>query len=129
MSSRPAAPTQSEVFRQSRQVRPANRFRQTLLENDGFLGANESGLPVLLRSQGQGHQKDAETKNGFFIPAHSIPHIRADTASGHGLRIDLLLGAPDAASRVRRVEMDREYRKKKDGNIASDHAPVFADLD
>ena len=48
---------------------------------------------------------------------------------GHGLRIDLLLGAPDVASRVRRVEMDREYRKKKDGNIASDHAPVFADLD
>ena len=38
-------------------------------------------------------------------------------------------GTPDVVSRVRRVEIDREYRKKKDGNIASDHAPVFADLD
>ena len=48
---------------------------------------------------------------------------------GMGLRIDLLLGTPAVVSRVRRVEIDREYRKKKDGNIASDHAPVFADLD
>ena len=47
----------------------------------------------------------------------------------HGLRIDLLLGAPAVVSRVRRVESDREYRKKKDGRTASDHAPVFADLD
>ena len=46
-----------------------------------------------------------------------------------GLRIDLLLGNPAVVSRVRSVEIDREYRKKKDGNIASDHAPVFADLD
>ncbi len=48
---------------------------------------------------------------------------------GMGLRIDHLLGAAAVASRVRRVEIDRDYRKKKDGNIASDHAPVFADLD
>ena len=48
---------------------------------------------------------------------------------GMGLRIDLLLGTPAVVSRVRHVEIDREYRKKKDGHIASDHAPVFADLD
>ena len=42
---------------------------------------------------------------------------------GFGLRIDHLLGTPAVASRVRRVEIDREYRKKKDGNTASDHAP------
>ena len=48
---------------------------------------------------------------------------------GMGLRIDLLLGAPAVAARVRRVEIDREYCKKKDGRTASDHAPVFADLD
>ena len=48
---------------------------------------------------------------------------------GLGLRIDLLLGSPAVVPRVRRVEIDREYRKKKDGAIASDHAPVFADLD
>ena len=48
---------------------------------------------------------------------------------GLGLRIDLLLGTPAVVSRVRRVEIDREYRKKKEGHTASDHAPVFADLD
>ena len=48
---------------------------------------------------------------------------------GMGLRIDMLLGTAAVASRVRHVEIDREYRKKKDGLTASDHAPVFADLD
>jgi len=48
---------------------------------------------------------------------------------GMGLRIDLLLSTPAVVSRVRSVEIDREYRKKKDGHTASDHAPVFADLD
>jgi exodeoxyribonuclease-3 len=48
---------------------------------------------------------------------------------GLGLRIDLLLGNPALAERVRSVEIDREYRKKKDGLLASDHAPVIADLD
>jgi exodeoxyribonuclease-3 len=46
-----------------------------------------------------------------------------------GLRIDLLLGTPGVAGRVRSVEIDREYRKKQDGLTASDHAPVLADLD
>jgi exodeoxyribonuclease-3 len=47
---------------------------------------------------------------------------------GQGLRIDLLLASRDVAGRVKSVEIDREYRKKKDGLTASDHAPVFADL-
>lgn len=47
---------------------------------------------------------------------------------GMGLRIDMILGGANIARRVINVEIDREYRKKKDGNIASDHAPVFADL-
>jgi len=46
-----------------------------------------------------------------------------------GLRIDFLLATPAAMERVRAVEIDREYRKKKEGLTASDHAPVFADLD
>jgi len=46
-----------------------------------------------------------------------------------GLRIDLLLATPSVMERVRSVEIDREYRKKKDGLTASDHAPVFADLE
>lgn len=48
---------------------------------------------------------------------------------GHGLRIDLLLGTDAVARAVRSVEIDREYRKKKEGLTASDHAPVFADLE
>jgi exodeoxyribonuclease-3 len=47
---------------------------------------------------------------------------------GQGLRIDLLLASPDAAARVKSIEIDREYRKKQDGLIPSDHAPVIADL-
>jgi exodeoxyribonuclease III len=46
-----------------------------------------------------------------------------------GLRIDFLLATPPLLERVRSIEIDRDYRKKKDGLIPSDHAPVFADLD
>jgi exodeoxyribonuclease-3 len=52
-----------------------------------------------------------------------------DFHRNHGLRIDFLLATEPVAARVRHVEIDREYRKKKDGLTASDHAPVFADLD
>jgi exodeoxyribonuclease-3 len=45
-----------------------------------------------------------------------------------GLRIDFLLATPAVAARVANVEIDRDYRKKKDGLTASDHAPVIADL-
>jgi exodeoxyribonuclease-3 len=46
-----------------------------------------------------------------------------------GLRIDFLLATAPVMQRVRSVEIDREYRKKKDGLTASDHAPVIADLE
>jgi exodeoxyribonuclease-3 len=46
-----------------------------------------------------------------------------------GLRIDLLLGTASIRKRVSAVEIDREYRKKKDGLTASDHAPVWVDLE
>ena len=45
-----------------------------------------------------------------------------------GLRIDLLLATVPVRARVRAVEIDREWRKKKDGLTPSDHAPVWADL-
>jgi exodeoxyribonuclease-3 len=48
---------------------------------------------------------------------------------GMGLRIDFLLGTAAVLDRVRSVETDRDYRKKKDGLIASDHAPVVAELE
>jgi exodeoxyribonuclease-3 len=46
-----------------------------------------------------------------------------------GLRIDFVLGTEAIAERVRDVAIDRDYRKKQDGLTASDHAPVYADLD
>ncbi len=48
---------------------------------------------------------------------------------GMGLRIDFLLATPPLLSRVKSVEIDREYRKKKGEFTASDHAPVMMDVD
>lgn len=47
---------------------------------------------------------------------------------GHGLRIDFLLATASLAPRLEDVFVDRDYRKKKEGLTASDHAPVIADL-
>jgi exodeoxyribonuclease III len=47
---------------------------------------------------------------------------------GHGLRIDFLLASESLAGQAKSVEIDREWRKKKDGLTPSDHAPVWADL-
>jgi exodeoxyribonuclease-3 len=46
----------------------------------------------------------------------------------HGLRIDFLLGSRPVLERLVDVEIDRDYRKKKEGWTASDHAPVIAEL-
>jgi exodeoxyribonuclease III len=43
-----------------------------------------------------------------------------------GMRIDLVLGSDDVASRVRAIWIDRQARK---GSGPSDHAPVIVDLD
>ena len=45
-----------------------------------------------------------------------------------GLRIDFVLTTEAIAARATAADIDREYRKKKDGLIASDHAPVIIDL-
>ena len=47
---------------------------------------------------------------------------------GQGLRIDFVLATAPITQRVTDVEIDRPYRKKVEGFIASDHAPVFVDL-
>ena len=47
---------------------------------------------------------------------------------GHGLRIDFLLATDAILKRVESVGTDRDWRKKRDGLTASDHAPVVADL-
>ena len=46
-----------------------------------------------------------------------------------GLRIDFLLATTPVLGRLQEVTIDRDYRKKQEGMIASDHAPVFADLE
>ncbi|MEZ5556964.1 MAG: exodeoxyribonuclease III [Pseudomonadales bacterium] len=48
---------------------------------------------------------------------------------GHGLRIDFVLGSAAVRARVTSAVIDRDYRKKKDGLTASDHAPVIIELD
>jgi exodeoxyribonuclease-3 len=45
-----------------------------------------------------------------------------------GLRIDLLLASPAVVSKVEDVWTDRDFRKKREGQTPSDHAPVIADL-
>lgn len=46
-----------------------------------------------------------------------------------GLRIDLLLGTQKVVDRVADVVIDRDFRKKQEGLTASDHAPVYVDLE
>lgn len=43
-----------------------------------------------------------------------------------GLRIDFLVGTRDVLERTERVWIDRDFRKKREGRIPSDHAPVLA---
>ena len=45
-----------------------------------------------------------------------------------GLRLDFLLATRCVTERLQSVEIDRDYRKKKDGLTPSDHAPVIAVL-
>jgi len=68
---------------------------------------------------------------------HHLPDTRSfswwDYRAGafhrnHGLRIDLLLGTAPVVARLRHAEVDRDYRKKKEGLTASDHAPVIVEL-
>jgi exodeoxyribonuclease-3 len=46
-----------------------------------------------------------------------------------GLRIDFLMASPAVLQSAQKVWTDRDFRKKRDGQTASDHAPVIADLD
>ena len=48
---------------------------------------------------------------------------------GQGLRIDFLLASASVMTRVRQVTIDRDYRKKKEGLIPSDHTPVIMELE
>jgi len=45
-----------------------------------------------------------------------------------GLRIDLLYGTASVAARVADASVDRDFRKKREGRIPSDHAPVIVEI-
>jgi exodeoxyribonuclease-3 len=45
-----------------------------------------------------------------------------------GLRIDFLLGTKSVLDRTERAWIDRDFRKKRNGRIPSDHAPVLAEI-
>ena len=60
--------------------------------------------------------------------ARASPDRGAIGTREQGLRIDLLLATPPLMDLASDVWIDRDYRKKKDGHIPSDHAPVIADL-
>ncbi|NUO53694.1 MAG: exodeoxyribonuclease III [Polyangiaceae bacterium] len=47
---------------------------------------------------------------------------------GQGLRIDLLLGTEDVRKRVTGASIDRDFRKKREGRVPSDHAPVLVEI-
>lgn len=46
-----------------------------------------------------------------------------------GLRIDFVLANEPLSKRVRAAEIDRDWRKKREELIPSDHAPVWVDLE
>lgn len=46
-----------------------------------------------------------------------------------GLRIDLFLATPDLAASMSEIKLSRRWRKKLDGMIASDHLPVWVDVE
>ncbi|MBL8739743.1 MAG: exodeoxyribonuclease III [Myxococcales bacterium] len=46
-----------------------------------------------------------------------------------GLRIDFVLGTPAVRARMKGASIERDFRKKREGRIPSDHAPVIIDLE
>ena len=47
----------------------------------------------------------------------------------HGLRIDFILATSGLLELTEEVAIDRDYRRKIEELTASDHAPVYADID
>jgi exodeoxyribonuclease-3 len=102
-------------------------FDDTLLRGSIFHTDEERARIARLASQGW---VDAFRALNPTAQAFSWWDYRAGAFhKKQGLRIDLLLANAAALARTRAVEIDREFRKKQDGLIPSDHAPVYADLD
>jgi exodeoxyribonuclease-3 len=90
----------------------------TKAERDRFAALLDLGLVDLFRH----HHPDRQAFSWWDYRAGAFH-------KGQGLRIDMVLATAPIAQRVKEVEIDRDYRKKVEGFIASDHAPVFADLE
>ena len=87
-------------------------------ERSRFGALVELGLEDLFRAK----NPDAQAFSWWDYRGGAFPR-------GRGLRIDFLLGTKSVLDRITGVEIDRDFRKKKNGLTASDHAPVIADLD
>jgi len=95
----------------------AGSIFHTDAERERLQGVLDWGLPDLLR-----HKYADEKAFSWWDYRGGAFH------RGHGLRIDFLLGTKSILDRLEDVVVDRDWRKKKDGMTASDHAPVIATL-
>lgn len=89
----------------------------TLEERQRMQAILDTGLVDLFRDKYPGEQQFSwwDYRGGAF-------HRK------QGLRIDFILAGRDLVGELEDVVIDRDYRKKQDGLTASDHAPVYADL-
>ena len=89
----------------------------TVEERERFARLMDCGLADLYRAQHPDEQVFSwwDYRGGAFH-------------RGQGLRIDFMLGSPSVQDRLVDTRIDRDFRKKKEGLTASDHAPVISEL-
>jgi len=107
-------PTDLDTWNEERYT---GKIFHTAEERGRFQALLDLGLADLYR-----HQHPTERKFSWWDYRGGSFH------KNEGLRIDFLLGDEGIVERIEQVETDRDYRKKKDGLTASDHAPVVAEL-
>lgn len=89
----------------------------TTVERERIAKLSSRGLADVWRE----HHPEARDFSWWDYRGGSFPR-------NHGLRIDFLFANEAVRSRVVRCEIDRDWRKKRDGLTASDHAPVWLEL-
>ena len=106
------APTDADVFDPDAYV---GQTHVTPAEREALADLESSGLHDLVRE----HWPESRVFTYWDYRAGMF-------AKDLGMRIDLVLGSPAVAGRVRAAWVDRQARK---GTLPSDHAPVIIDLD
>ncbi len=96
----------------------AGRIFHTLDERSRYGHLLEAGFVDLFRA----HNPDLQAFSWWDYRAGAF-HKK------QGLRIDLVLGTRSVAARLKGASIDRDFRKKREGRIPSDHAPVIVDLE